>query len=41
MPIDMQKPLATANRRIEVTLLRRKPEEIAKDLVPPSMIPPL
>jgi chemotaxis protein MotB len=41
MPIDPQKPLATANRRIEVTLLRRKPEEIAKDLVPPSMIPPL
>jgi chemotaxis protein MotB len=40
MPIDPQKPEAAANRRIEVTLLRQKPPEAAKELIPPSAISP-
>ena len=39
-PLDPEKPNAAENRRIEVTLLRQKPEEAAKDLVPPSMVSP-
>ena len=40
MPIDPKKPEDAANRRIEVTLLRQKPEEAAEDLIPPSMVSP-
>ena len=40
MPIDPEKPAATANRRIEVTLLRQRPEEAADDMIPPSMMGP-
>ena len=40
MPIDAKQPDAPINRRIEVTLLRQKPAEAAKDLIPPSAISP-
>jgi flagellar motor protein MotB len=37
-PLHKKSPEAIENRRIEVTLLRRKPEVAAKDLIPPSLL---
>ena len=38
VPLDPKKPDAAENRRIEITLLRMKPEIAPEDLVPPSLI---
>lgn len=37
-PLDPKKPNAAENRRIEITLLRMKPEIAPEDLAPPSLV---
>lgn len=39
-PLHKKSPKAVENRRIEVTLLRRKPKVDPKDLIPPSLLSP-
>lgn len=38
IPVDPKKPLATNNRRVEVTLLRIPKKQDAQDLIPPSVM---